>query len=121
MPTAGQALRHADVFLLMDNHRKGLWVLKLMPGEQNTWADGHRLARSSQVSSPLSHEWVCQEGTRGGQGKVTGQMGCGVNWERTDCPGEGSHISWTCLDIVCFSRIPRTGKVNVDVQRKSTT
>lgn len=42
--------------------------------------DGRLLAGSSwQVFSPLSHEWVCQEGTRGSQGTVTGQMGCGVN------------------------------------------
>jgi hypothetical protein len=84
--------------------------------------DGHPQARCSQVSSPLSHEWVCREDTRGGQRMVTGQMGCGVNWERTDrCPGEGSHTSWTCQHIVCFSRIPRIGKVNVGMQGRATT
>lgn len=81
--------------------------------------DGHLLAQISQVSFPLSHEWVCREDPRR-SGKVAGQMGCRVMWERTDSPGEGSHTSWTCLDIVCFSRIPRTGKVNVDLQGRAT-
>lgn len=62
----------------------------------------------------------CVGRTRDGQGKVAGQMGCRVMWERTDSPGEGSHTSWTCLDIVCFSRIPRTGKVIVDLQGRAT-
>lgn len=119
MPTAGQTLRDADVCPLMDSHGMGLWVLKLMPGEQNMWADGHCLARSSQVSSPLSHECV-RRAPEAVRERSQGRWAVGVNWERTDHPGEGSHTSWTCLDIVCFSRIPRTGKVNVDLQRKAT-
>lgn len=49
-------------------------------------------------------------------------MGCGVSWKRTEHPREDSHTSWSCLDIaiVCFSRIPRTGKVNVDMQGRAT-
>lgn len=30
-------------------------------------------------------------------------------------PGKDSHTYWRCLGIVRFSRIPRTGKVNVGV------
>lgn len=96
------------------------WVLKSILGEQDMRAEGHILPRSSQVSSPPCHEWVWQEGTGGGQWKVTGQMGCGVSWEKTDFPREDSHTSWSCLDIFCFSRIPRTRKVNVDMQGRAT-
>lgn len=36
------------------------WVFKNMPGEQNLRGEGGTLALSA-------HEWVWQEGTRGGQ------------------------------------------------------
>ena len=90
IPTAGRALRAADVCALMDSHGAGLCLgPQACAREQNMRGDGRLLTRSLQVPSPLSHEWVCQEGTRGGQGTVTGQMGCGVNWEKTDRPPRG--------------------------------
>ena len=36
-------------------------------------------------------------------------------------PGKDNHTSWSCLGIVHFSRIPRTGKVNVGVQGELPT
>lgn len=36
-------------------------------------------------------------------------------------PGKDSHTSWRCPGIVRFSRIPRTGKVNVGVLGEQPT
>lgn len=69
--------------------------------------------------SPPSMDGRGQEHAGGGQRRSTGQTGYGLSWERTACPGEGQpHISELSgnLGIVCFSRIPMTGKVNVGVQ-----
>lgn len=70
---------------------------------------GHLLALISQASFPLSHEWVCQEGTRIGQGKVTGQMGCRVKWERTVSGRAATHLGpvWTLSASAEFQGLGR--------------
>lgn len=103
------------------------WISKIMTGEWDSggvkgtaWALSPLVPSPTRgLLSPLSMDGWVQEHAGGGQWKITGQMGYGLSRERTACPGEGQprilELSGN-LGIVCFSRIPMTRKVNVDVQ-----